>query len=341
MWSAIKLLNLTRFPAEPTEDEVGRTEQEYMHNAEDLINFARCPARWAQGHREPNAKGYRLTNVIAELLLTLDPQSREIIREPDTYKARVLVCPVCDSESNARHCTKCDSDRKPKEVEKAWARTAKPCMAWAEDVAKSRRTAVRAKDYVLAEGAAQAALADPDIASLLAGASRNLTAVGKYQPTPEHPGLWVAQRLDILPQEGHSMDCALGLVYATVDAAPNRHSNMAHFRYMHMEAALALDMANAAEKGVFREVLQVIVEAEPPHVIARRRLAPEFLQEGRRLLYETLDALCSARTADKWATFDPSAPGTLGGWTVLHHDPALGEGADQNDARFGVANALN
>jgi hypothetical protein len=147
----------------------------------------------------------------------------------------------------------------------------------------------------------------------------------------------VTQRLDILPPEGHPLDCALGLLYVCSDSAHGKHSSIAHYRYYHMHAALALDMANAAGRQEFREVLQVLVEPNPPYMVSRRRCSPQFIQEGRRLVEETLLALSVCRESGMYPTFDPSAPKTLHGWSKLDHDPAQHEGAEKSDARFGPA----
>ena len=348
MWSEIKLLHLARGVDVNTPNEgesLDRSHAGYVLHIADLVRYASCPARWVLGENTRPARGYRMTDVTCEILLEPGANSRRFVAEPEVYAATVMVCPGCDSESSSKHCTKCDCDRKPKQVEKPWARLAKPCVRWAEDCARQGRIPVRRPDWELAEGAARAVVSDPDAAALLTSSMGNLTAVGQYCPNRGGDPLWVAQRLDIVPHPGHPLDMALGLVYGTQDGGHHRHSSTAHFRFLHMEAALALDMANACDacENDFREVLQVLVEMESPHIVARRRLAPEFIQRGRELLYETLNAISRSRATGRYATFDPSAPGTLEGWTRLQHDPMLGEGSETADSRFGIAssNALN
>jgi hypothetical protein len=282
MWSETKKLYLSRFASANEDESVGRESPEYVLSLDDLVEFARCPARWVLGASSPPARGYRMTDVTCEILLKPDDKERHIIREPDTYRTTVLVCPVCESESLAKHCSKCDSDRKPKQVDKPWARSAKPCIRWAEDCARVNLTTVRSADWDLAEGAAVEAASDPDAAALLKDADTSCLLLGQYRSKPSDAPLWVRQRVDILPRRGHALDCALGLVYATTDSGHHKHSSMAHFRYWHMEAALALDLANACPTldGDFREVLQLVVEMEAPHIIARRRLARSFSSGG-------------------------------------------------------------
>ena len=178
---------------------------------------------------------------------------------------------------------------------------------------------------------------DQDVAAFLEGSELNLTLTGDYLRTEQDDAIPVMQRLDVLPCEGHPLDCAIGLVYMTSDAAHGRQSDVAHSRYYHMHAALALDMANELKDGRFREVLQILVEPTPPYVVARRRLSAGFINEGRRLVEETMAALTLCRLSGKYPTFDPSAPGTLNGWTKVEHDPAMHEGSEKADARFGTA----
>jgi hypothetical protein len=145
----------------------------------------------------------------------------------------------------------------------------------------------------------------------------------------------MVHRIDVIPHVGQPLDHCLGLLYVIRDAAHGRHANIAHFRYHHIAAALALDMANKLEGREFREVLQILVEAEPPYLVARRRLSAGFIQEGRRLAEETLCSLARSRESGKYATFDRSDPTSVHGWTTMEHDPLKHEGSDKSDARFG------
>jgi hypothetical protein len=341
MWQEIKSLKVTRLVDPPAEDAVlpDRNDAEFTVQCRDLVDFARCPARWVRGFEERPTRGYSLSDLMLEMLLQEPEQYKRIAREPDTYKARVMVCPGCDSESASKHCTRCDMDRKIKIVDKQWSSRSKECVEWRDKQAEAGHFVIRAGDWDKAEEAVAAVREDPDVAALLKGSDLNQTMLGRYRHMEDSEGIWISQRLDVCPAEGHALDCAIALVYVTSDAAHHRQSDIAHTRYYHMHAALALDMANQISDGRFREVLQILVEPNPPYVVARRRLSGGFINEGRRLVEETLAALTLCRLSGKYPTFDPSAPGTLNGWTKVDHDPAIHEGSEKADARFGAVAA--
>jgi hypothetical protein len=336
MWQETKFVRATPFAAALAPVPIDRRDDKTLVDIHDLIAFARCGGRWAHGQLELPNKGYAMHQLLNELLLVQDARERGIVREPETFKTRALVCPGCDSESHSKHCTRCDCDRKVKEVTKAWSRNAKPCQSWVEACFKENVLPVRAKDYDLAAEAAEAARRDPDIAKLLDGSECGRAIISRYHPGGEGSPVWVSQPVDIIPGEGHPLDQCIGMVYASADAGHARHSTQAHYGFHHMAAALALDLANVLTGRGFSEVLQALVEVPHPHTIGRRRLAAEFIAEGRRLLYETLDALALARKRDRYAVLDDSAPGQLAGWTTLDHDPFIGEGADHTDARYTI-----
>jgi len=252
----------------------------------------------------------------------------------------VLVCPGCDSESASKTCTKCQMQRKLQTVRKPWATRARECAAWTQQVVARAMVPVKNTHLLEARAAATRLWTDPDIAALLQNARLQTVLVGEWSADGVEEPIWVSQRVDVLPFEGHPLDQSLALLYVSSDAGHGRQSTIAHCRYHHMQAALALDLANAKYGGRFREVLQMIVELDPPYVVARRRLSAGFIDEGRRLYTESLACLAECRRTNQYPALDPSAPNQLAGWTKVEHDPLQHEGADKSDARFGIEQTL-
>jgi len=272
--------------------------------------------------------------------MALSGAAVRVVEEPVDYEARVLVCPGCDSESASKTCTKCQMQRKLQVIRKPWAPRARECAAWTQQVLAQSMVPVKNTHIVQARAAAARLWNDADVTALLRNARLQTVLIGKWKDDGLSEPIRVSQRIDVLPREGHPLDQALALLYVSSDAGHGRQSSLAHFRYHHMQAALALDMANACWEGRFREVLQMIVEPTPPYLVARRRLSAGFINEGRRLYTESLTCLAECRRNNEYPTLDPSAPSQLEGWTRVEHDPLQHEGSDKTDARFGIEQTL-
>jgi hypothetical protein len=342
MFRKVRLLSIPRVQPLPAPEDhcTDRKHEDYLVKVEDMVALSRCAARWVFGIQELPARGYRIEDLIADCFMALLGVTTRIVEEPEDYEARVLVCPSCDSVGAGKTCTKCSVARKLQVVRKPWAARAKECLRWTEQAQLQGAVPIKHAHLVDARGAAASLWNDPDIAAFARNCQLQKVLVGQWHETERAQPIWVSQRIDVLPCEGHPLDQALALLYLSADAGHGRHSDIAHHRYHHMQAALALDLANACCDGRFREVLQMIVEPTAPYLVARRRLSAGFINEGRRLYTESLTCLTECRRNNEYPTLDPSAPSQLDGWTKVEHDPMQHEGSDKTDARFSIEQTI-
>jgi hypothetical protein len=331
----LKLPIIETLSNQPANDPV-RANPDYLLHVADLVSFARCPHRWVTGQTEPPVKGYTWSQLVRCLFLQPELRTQLVARRPELYRDTVLECPLCKSRSTAKHCNKCQVDRKPITVDRAWNSSAETCKEWIAQQAQLGRVAVTPSDWDSALLAVAALRADPDVAALVEGSDLGQRMLAQWVSPVTKTVIHVSARLDIAPREGHALDQCIGLVSIVKDAGHSKHAATTHYRYLHMHAALALEMANYHLNGDRREVLQILVEDTPPYQVARRRLDPELLDRGRSLLLETLDALAACRHTTIYPSFDASEPGTLGGWSAVTHDPQIQDANAKFDARFGI-----
>jgi hypothetical protein len=321
--------------SQPANDPV-RASLDYLLHVADLVGFARCPHRWVTGQTEPPAKGYTWSQLVRFLFLQPELRPQIVARRPELYRDTVLQCPLCKSRSTAKHCNKCQVDRKPITIDRPWNSSAETCKEWVAQQGQLGRVAVTPSDWDSAVLAVEALRADPDVAALVEGSDLGQRMLAQWISPATKTAIHLTTRLDIAPREGHSLDHCIGLVSIVKDAGHSKHSATTHYRYLHMHAALALEMANYHLDHDRREVLQILVEDAPPYQIARRRLEPELLDRGRALLVETLNALATCRESTIYPAFDESQPGSLGGWSAVTHDPQIQDANAKFDARFGI-----
>ena len=313
-----------------------RADLDHPITPHDLVGFARCPRRWVDGQPERPVRGYAFGDLVRCILLGGSRARAGIVRRPETFDDVVLECPNCKSVSKSRLCTKCNLGRRQVTLQREWVGSAKACQTWTAQIKQSGILPITPRDFDAAMDAAAAARNDKDVAALLDNSQLGQSGSVDYTHEATGTKIHLYDRIDIVPNEGHALDCALAHVHVCFDAAHNASTATTHYAYGHMRAALALEIINHTLLPDAREALQVLIENKPPYLISRRRLDASLLTAGRKLLEETLEMLALCRHSKTYPSFDTSAPGTLNGWTTVTHDPSIQEANEKTDARFAI-----
>jgi hypothetical protein len=233
-------------------------------------------------------------------------------------------------------CAACNRQREKQTRAKAWTAAAKECQQWHARLEQTQRVAVAPADWQRAAGCYEAVRDDLDAAALLQCAKLNQWYSVDYYDLGTRLTIPIAARLDVIPNEGHNLDCAVGMICPVLDAGHSVDAIVTQTSYRHMHAALVRMIAGMVTGREQREVLMVLVETQPPFQVARRRLAGELIDAGYKLLVETLQAFARCRKRRRWPTFDASAPSQLRGWTLVHRNPQIQESNDHTDARYAI-----
>ncbi len=327
MFTSAKIVTADADPDNYHAQDAKPGERAFVMSSGQLRDFASCPARWTAGYRSGETQGEKVRKLI--LAHALAPQrfaSKWAVR-PDSYQARVLKCPECGSESDAKVCRKCGLTRISQVVEKPWAGAADYCRKWTEQAEKRGQTIVRAE----MDGSARTAVArlenDKPIQALREQADRLVWIAGEWKDA--HTGIVIPVRTLIayLPRPGSAYDNAIATLRTTRDASHNAFRRQAYYGLYHLHAAWALDLLAAATGNPRQLAYIIIAETVEPFEPARRSLSPTFLQLGRRT-YETMLAQYAAcLDTNTWPSYDLSEVGPAA-WTTLETEPWMHQGDD-------------
>ena len=278
----------------------------FVVTPEILLDFAHCPARLAARGKAPEPS---LTNH-AELArhYHLDPNSvaLKFARRPDTYPALALTCPRCNSVSSAQVCRRCNTSRVNRPVTKPWAYSAPECRKWKAEQEDLGRTIVTTTQDQAAKLAVARLAADPEIVEFTGPKPTPTLLSGFWQDAATGRKIPVAAPVDYLPEENSNYGAALGFLLFTTDGALGGWTRTAYYSGLHVRAALALDLFNAAADLPRTHVLCVVSETKEPFEPARRLLTPKILQVGRNRYTSLLASYASAAQQDLWPSYDPA-----------------------------------
>lgn len=226
-----------------------RGDAKYVMSRSDLCEFDICPARWRNGYREDGSESTEWGDLIDCMVLSPDEYVRRYAVKPEHYEA-------------------------PSGVKKKWRGNAVACQKW-----EAEHEGMEQVSHALAARATEAVMAleaDEQIKALVRVSHRQVMVTGYY--TDKATGITVPLKglIDLVPPADFLADLK------TCGSAKPRAWEKAVFDYnYHVQAALYLDLYNAAtgeKRAEFRHILQ---ENYKPWQVAKRILSPEFIALGR------------------------------------------------------------
>jgi hypothetical protein len=306
-------------------------DPKFVVTPEILLDFAHCPARLAARGMgpEPNLTSH------AELArhYHLDPGSvvAKFAQRPDSYPTLALTCPRCSSVSTAQVCRRCNTSRVNQPVTKPWSSNAPECRRWKAEQENLGRTVITTAQNQAAKQAVARLAADPEIVEFTGPKPAPKLLSGLWQDTATGRKVPVAVTVDYLPDENSTYGAAMGFLLFTTDGALSGWTRAAYYSGLHLRAALALDLFNAAADIPRTHVLCVLSETKEPFEPARRLLTPKILQVGRNRYTSLLAAYAQAAQQDLWPSYDPAGE-FLEAWSPFDVEPWMAERPDP----FGV-----
>lgn len=183
---------------------------------------------------------------------------------------------------------------------------------------------LKADEAETVEAMAAALRANPFAAAALSNGESEVTLAWQDEET----GVWLRARPDFLPNvvRGTGDTRAVPDLKTAADASPRAFQRaIANFGY-HQSAALYADGIKAVFGLHPTHWVHVVMEKEPPHVVALYELPGEDIERGRWLNRKAIRRFADCLSADKWPGYsdDVSACG-LPGWErkVIDDDTTL------------------
>lgn len=273
-----------------------RGEPGYIMSRGDLVEFDRCPARWRNGFEDSGSKATEWGQLIDALLLCPVDQ-RKIAIEPKSY-------PAPEHHELVRTGKICAGDPV------AWSNNAKYCKEW--HALQPDKLVVKSAAFDLAQQAMNALKNDEAIDELVANSKRQVMVLGEYGDETHAVKVLVKGLIDLAPEDSN----ALADFKTCRDAHPRSWQKAVFEHDYHTQAALYLDLWNAAtgeSREGFRHILQ---ENFSPYQVAKRFLSQSFLSLGREKYRRILKRYCECVATGFFPDYDEASKAevVVDGW---------------------------
>lgn len=270
----------------------------YRVGRSDLVEIAACPHRWLMAGAEDDTKATQWGTLVDALLLGAE---LGIAVTPETYEGS-------------------DGKTKP------WNWNATVCRQWAES--HKGHIVVKPDMLTKAQCAVKRIRDDAVIAKILAGADYQVWVEADYRHSDKLI-IPVKGLIDIVPKGNRS--AALADLKTTQSASLRPYGRTIWNYGYYVQAAMYLDLWNAATGEGRNTFLHVVQESDEPYEIGRRMLDNNYLQIGRGKYQAALDLYGKCLESNNWPSYDDmDAPDItrIEGWTVVSPEPWMIMNAD-------------
>lgn len=267
-----------------------RGQPGYVMSRGALNEFWRCPSRWRKGYTSKGSDSTEWGSLIDCLLLTPEAFPEKFTVKPETY-------------------TNEKGEKKP------WNGNATKCKEWAE--LQIGKTLVSAEDYRESGFALKQTEFDPDIKRFIGFSARQVYCTAEWHDVETDLMIPLKVLIDLVPDGNHA-DYALCLGdFKTARDAKLRSWQRQVFDFgYHVQAALYLDVFNAATGSNRNDFRHIVQENVAPYQTAKRIIDREFIQLGRMSYQCALSAYAQCLKTDCWPDYDSHTDG-MNGWSFV------------------------
>jgi hypothetical protein len=272
-----------------------RGHLEFAMSRGELMEFNRCPHRWLMGYQSDETKAQEWGSLIDCLVLTPERFDSEFAITPDEYPGT--------------------PKRKSDPVEmKPWNKNADYCKEWAAE--REGLAIIKPDLHAEATAAVKTLLADEQIAVLVECSRKQVMVVGQY--IDQETGLTVPLKglIDLEPDKESRFKDSLADLKTCNSASPFPWTRAVFEHGYHVQAALYLDLHNAATGEERTTFLHVLQESYAPWEVGKRLLSQEFIELGRLTYVSALRRYCACLAANSWPGYDTEGKMIINGWNL-------------------------
>lgn len=277
-----------------------RGAKDFVMSRSDLMEFNRCPVRWRKGFAHKKTEDMEWGELLDATTLQPDSFSKLYAVTPELYPA--------------------EPKKKGDPVEeKPWNWNANYCKAWKQNVLAQGRFPVHYETMTEVLTARAALLDNPMIAELLNQSDRQVMCMATYHD--EATGLDIAVKIliDICPHlDSQKYHACLADLKSGGSADPAKWEYHVDDFNLHAQAALYLDVYNAATDEERTSFLHPCQENYPPYHSELHLLDQTYIELGRMKYQQALKNYAKCLYTNEW----PGYPGTkLAGFTLIVPPP--------------------
>jgi PDDEXK-like domain of unknown function (DUF3799) len=283
---------------------VKRGNPQFVMSRSELMLFASNPSRWIAGYYHKDSDATYFGSLLDCLVTSPDKFSEIYAVRPKTVKATKTMTCVKEGEAEVgdpvpwRECTEAKD--------------------WKAKVAHEGKEAVPADDFEEANQALTRLMEDDKARDLLACSHKQVMVMGEYQDRLTGLIIPVKGLIDIVPALDSGHGDSLADFKTCRSAAPRDWIKAIDQRHYDAQAALFIDLYEAATGEGRATFLHLLQENTFPFQVGRRIVGGEFMAIGRHKYENALKLYCACLKANIWPSWDDLS--ALNGWTIADAD---------------------
>jgi len=264
-----------------------RGDAGYVVSRSDLMDIAACPHKWlmSAGLDDDATDATQWGSLLDLLVLSGDVSKIAIV--PETY-----------------------ADSKTGEL-KPWIFSATVCKEWKK--ANADKLILKKRDMDKATKAAELIMNHPVAGPMLHVAQHQVMVTAEWHDDATQLIVPVKGLIDFVPTAE-----AIGDLKTANDASMSKWQREIDYRGYLMQAAMYLDLYNAATNGNMTKFLHVIQESVEPYEVCTRRLSNDLIEIGRAQYRAALRKYCLCLAEKNWPGYDAGD-----GWTEIDALPYM------------------
>jgi hypothetical protein len=267
-----------------------RGDKDFEASASMLREFGVCAARWKAGYVPPESDAKDWGAMLDCLYLTPQRWDKAYAVRPETYSGK-------DGEK------------------KTWNNNATVCREWNDAAEAEGRKPIKKAELAEVQAAVARLKADKILSAFHAASKKQVWLTGLWNDDATGLSVPVKALVDLAPGKDSEFAQCLGDLKSTRSALPPVWSRYSSQRKYHLQAALYLDLWNAATGEARDSWCFVLVENFTPHQTGRVILSQQKLEFGRILYQSYLARYAQCVKTGIWPDYQ-TGPGVIQGWSV-------------------------
>lgn len=290
-------------------NDVRRGDRMFVMSRGELLLFNHCPQRWRNGFKKPETDATEWGSIMDTL-----------VTQPEAFTQRYVICPPTYEKQEGNKKEGYEMVKKP------WNRNATYCKEWEEAQVENGLIPIKREDADAAKFALDCLKMDPIIKEWLEACDCQVHGQAKWTDQETGIEVWIRCLLDFAPRTGTKFEKCLGDFKTAASCAfKSMIYSVRDFGY-DVQAAMTLDIWNAAT-GEARDDWRIVAqESVPPYQTARRFISAEFIQRGRDVYEAALKRYARCLATDTWPGFDDEKVAgvqNINGWSSIDPLPNM------------------
>jgi hypothetical protein len=246
-----------------------------------LCLFAECPNKWLNGFERKDTDSTEWGELIDTLALQLSRLNDRYVVTPDTYP---------------------DKAGNPKQ----WNWNANFCDEWRKEQAP--RICLKPSEMKAAGQAVEGLRLDQEVRYVLDTSDKQVMVMAEYRDRETGLVIPVQTLIDIVPLAQSMHAQSLADLKTSFTASGRRWNRICYERGYHVQAALSLDLYNAASGEKRDSFFHIVQENFEPYHIATPlpMLSQEFIELGRKFYQQALRDYCQCLKSGEWPSYAPA-----------------------------------